>query len=69
MLLCQQLKLNDFRPVALTSLVMKTRASFFRRAINNLGSDLSLTSIAKIARCLQVFVLTRSFLSIRLIRK
>ena len=32
--------------------------------INNLGSDLSLAPIAKIARCLQVFVSTRCFLSI-----
>ena len=37
--------------------------------INNLGSDLSLASIAKIVRYLQVFVLTRSFLSIRFTRK
>ena len=37
--------------------------------INNLESDLSLTSIVKLARCLQVFVLTSSFLSIRFTRK
>ena len=37
--------------------------------INNLGSDLSLASIVKIACCLQVFVLTSSFLSIRFTRK
>ena len=37
--------------------------------INNLGSDLSLASIVKIARCLQVFVLTSTFLSIRFTRK
>ena len=37
--------------------------------INSLGSDLSLASIAKIARCLQLYVLTRSFLSIRFTRK
>ena len=37
--------------------------------IKNLGSDLSLESIAKITRCLQVFVLKRSFLSIRFTRK
>ena len=37
--------------------------------INNLGSDLSLASTAKIARSLQVFVLTKSFLSIRFTRK
>ena len=37
--------------------------------INNHGSDLSFASIAKIAHCMQVFVLTRSFLSIRFTRK
>ena len=37
--------------------------------INNLGSDLSLASIVTIARCLQVFVLTSTFLSIRFTRK
>ena len=37
--------------------------------INNLGSDLSLASIVKIARCLQVFILTSTFLSIRLTTK
>ena len=37
--------------------------------IKNLGSDLSLASIAKIARCLQVFILTSSFLCIRFTRK
>ena len=37
--------------------------------INNLGNDLSLASIVKIARCLQVFVLTSTFLSIRFTRK
>ena len=37
--------------------------------INNLGSNSSLKSIAKITRCLQVFVLTSSFLSIRFTRK
>ena len=37
--------------------------------INNLGSDLSLASIVKIARCLQVFVLTSTFLGIRFTRK
>ena len=37
--------------------------------ISNLGSDLSLASITKIARSLQVFDLTRSFLSIRCTRK
>ena len=31
--------------------------------INNLGSGLSLASVVKIARCLQVFVLTSSSLS------
>ena len=37
--------------------------------INNLGSDLSLASIVKIAHYLQVFVLTSTFLSIRFTRK
>ena len=37
--------------------------------INNLGSDLSLASIVKITRCLQVFVLTSTFLNIRFTRK
>ena len=37
--------------------------------INNLGSNLSLASIAKITRCLQVFISTKSFLSIRFTRK
>ena len=37
--------------------------------INNLGSDLSRASIAKIARYLQMFVLTNSFLSIRFTKK
>ena len=37
--------------------------------INNLRSDLSLASIAKITRCLQVFISARSFLSIRFTKK
>ena len=37
--------------------------------INNLGSNLRLASIAKIARCLQVFLLASSFLSIRFAMK
>ena len=37
--------------------------------INNLGSDLLLASIVKIARCLQVFILTTTFLSITFTRK